>query len=266
MNFLLIATLLLIVPLSAIGSEVEVTIYVDDAYKPFSFEHNGQAKGMYIDVLTAAFSKMKDFKVTMKPVPWNRGKAMMEHGSGFGLAPAFFHGHDWRYLYPYSLPFYTETIIAVCSEGVLEQERPRWPEGYKGLAIGNVAGFDGWGGVEFRSLVKTEQIRYHETLSSDALIIMLVKKRVDCIMMENRAFDYGLNSLKESGKYSDDVHNKLVKTAVIGTDPVYIGYSESAIKTGKYSYEYSFRKALDVIIYQMIKTGEVERIMDAYLE
>ncbi|WP_020406416.1 substrate-binding periplasmic protein [Hahella ganghwensis] len=266
MAFRLIMLMILFSPLLAVAEDIEVTIYVDDAYKPFSYAEDGAAKGMYIDVLKTAFSEMPGFKVKIEPVPWNRGKQMMAQGKGFGLAPAFFHGHDWPYLYPYSLPFYTETIITVCTENVLALPRPRWPEDYRGLAVGNVAGFDGWVGEKFRSLVEEGEIKYYEAQGSEALIQMLLKERHDCIMMENLAFDYEFRRMKKSGVYNEKIHAKLLKGAVIGKDPVYIGYSEPAIQSNKYPFAYRFQKAFDVVIYQMIKASDIERIMEAYRE
>ena len=92
----------------------------------------------------------------------------------------------------------------------------------------------------------------------------VAKARIDCIMMEKRAFDYEIKRLRKLGKYDEKTHFKSLKGAVIGTDPVYIGYSETAINTGKYPYINVFKKEFDVVIYKMIKSGEVEKIMDAY--
>jgi len=56
----------------AYGGPIDVNIYVDDAYKPFSFRgKDGNAQGIYINVLQTAFSRMKNFNVTIEPVPWN---------------------------------------------------------------------------------------------------------------------------------------------------------------------------------------------------
>jgi len=260
----LIVLIMLSLPVSSSGTGHEIVIYVDDAYKPYSYQSNGRAEGIYIDVLRAAFAKMQNFKIKLLPVPWKRGKQLMKLGKGVGLTPAFFHGHDWPYLYPYSLPFYTETIIVVCTERILQQPRPNWPLDYKGLIIGNVAGFDGWGGQEFRELVERGEITYREVGNPSALIGMLAKNRHDCIMMETRAFDYHLSKIQASKDTITNLYSKLKKGALIGTDPVYIGYSETAIKSGHYPQSYAFRKAFDAIIYQMLKSGEVERIMDAY--
>ncbi len=249
------------------GDAVEVTIHTDDAYRPFSFEENGKAKGMYIDILGTAFSRMEGFKVKMQPVPWKRGKAIMKAGEGFGLMPAFYHGHDWPYLYPYSLPFYEETIIAVCVEDVLQSPRNTWPDDYLGLKIGNVAGFDGWGGKEFHALVKQGKIKYEETKGSEEIIRKLGRKWNDCIMMENKAFDYQFKQLKEKGLYDEgEKHAVLKKGAVIGKDPVYIGYSKTAREMGKYPFQLEFMQAFDSEIYKMTKSGEIEKIMNAYAD
>jgi len=264
MNIKWLVLFLLFIPFSASADDIDVTIHVDDAYQPFSFSENGNAKGMYIDVLRVAFSRMKGFNVTMEPVPWNKGKMMMKDGKGFALIPAFFHGRDWVYLYPYSLPFYAETIISVCTEEVLQQPRPNWPADYRGLDIGNLAGFDEWGGVELKASVIKNQIDYHKVKSSDVLIKMIINDRLDCILMENREFDYVFKRILKSGVHGEKAHTELIKGPVVGANPVSIGYSASAIKSGKYPYAHEFQKAFDVIIHQMIESGEIEKIMSAY--
>jgi len=251
-----IALLFTVLPLRAMASSTEVTIYVDNNYYPFSFSKNKQATGMYINVLKAAFSKMKEFHVSIVPIPWKRGKKIMANGEGFALAPAFFHAHDWGYLYPYSLPFYTETIIAACNKSVMSQPRPNWPNDYKGLSIGNVSGFDGWGGLKFRQLVENGDINYSEIKSSKSLIKMLVDQKYDCIMIEDRVFDYTLKQEKKQGN--------LMKSTIIGKDPVYIGYSEKFIQNGRQAKEYEFRKLFDSTIYKMKKSGEIDNILNSY--
>jgi len=264
MKKLLIILFLNIWVFPAFGEKVDVTIYVDDAYKPFSYKgKDGDAKGIYINVLKKAFSRMDGYHVELKPIPWKRGKHIMEAGDGFGLAPAFYHGHDWPYLYPYSLPFYTETVTAVCSEEVLATSRLNWPEDYIGLRIGNVAGYDGWGGVEFRKLVKAGKIKYQEAKGSAENILKLGAGRVQCIMMEDTAFDYAYGKLKLSGKYNERMA-RIRKGAIIGVDPVYIGYSKTARLKGTYPFQFDFMQAFDSEIYKMTKSGEIKKIMSEY--
>lgn len=266
MTIRLLVLFVMLIPINLYAKDIDVTIYVDDSYSPLSYVENGKAKGMYIDVLSAVFRKMEGFNVTMKPVPWKRGKLMMKKGEGFGLAPVFFHGHDWPYLYPYSAPFYNETIITVCDEKALEDYRPQWPEDYQGLTIGNIAGFDGWGGEKFRAMVKDGKIEYMEAHGSEKLIRALLMRACDCIMIEDKSFDVEIARLKRTGIYNEEIHPAYRKGAIVGIDPVYIGFSETAIKNGKYQYEYEFRKQFDSIIYRMVKSGERDRIMESYTD
>jgi len=242
--------------LGAIASSNDINIYVDNNYPPFSFSDKKQAKGMYIDVLNAAFSKMKGFKINIIPIPWKRGKSLMAKGEGFALAPAFFHAHDWEYLYPYSLPFYTETIIVACNANVMTHPRANWPNDYKGLTIGNISGFDGWGGKKFRALVEKSEINYAEIKSSTTLVKMLINKRHDCILIEDKVFQYLVKQ--------ETLTNPIIKGAIIGKDPVYIGYSEKYLQNGKQPNQYEFRKQFDSTIYKMKKSGEIDKIMNAY--
>jgi len=253
--------------LPVLAADSEVTIYVDDAYRPFSYKgENGEAKGMYIDVLHIAFSRMQGFKVTMKPVPWKRGKIMMKNGQGYALAPPYFHGHDWPYLYPYSLRLFTETVIVVCNEKVLNLPRPNWPQDYIGLSFGNVTGYDGWGGKAFHALVKQKKIAYQEAKGTSENIMKLALQRIDCILMENKTFDYELEHLKKRGIYITGKHAKLKKAAIIGDEGVYLGYSKTAIQKKKYPFHAEFSQAFDSEIYKMKKSGEINNIMNSFKE
>jgi polar amino acid transport system substrate-binding protein len=248
---------------NAHADTIQVTILVDDSYRPFSYREDNVAKGFYIEVLKTAFSRIQGYSVTLEPIPWQRGKQMMKDGEEMGLAPAFFHGHDWPYLYPYSLPIYTETIIAVCGADVLNPPRPNWPDDYLGLTIGNVTGFDGWGGDAFHALVKQGKMQLEEAKGSAANILKLAQGRVDCIMMEERAFDYEFAELQSKGMHGQAIR-PISKGAIIGTDPVYVGYSKPAREKGKYPFLFNFMQALDVQLYKMTKSGETITIMDAF--
>ncbi|MDE1464536.1 hypothetical protein [Spartinivicinus poritis] len=248
------------------GEKISVVIHVDDNYKPYSYKLKQQAKGVYIEVLEAAFSNMEDFQVTMVPVAWQRGKQMMEKGQGFGLAPVFFHGHDWPYLYPYSIHFYEEKILVICQQKVLEKKRKFWPDDYTGLHINNVVGFDGWGGSRFREFIKQGKIKYGEVRGIENIILMTGLGRGDCFLAEESSFDVVYAKLIQSKQFYVGVrYVNLVKGAVVGLDPVYIGYSEVAIEQGKYPFYKKFMKSFDIELYKLKKTGVVKKIMQEAL-
>ena len=243
--------------------QIPVTILVDDNYPPYSYQINNKAVGVYIDILSAIFEKMPGYDVKMEPVPWKRGKQVMEMGEGLALAPAFYHGHDWPYLYPYSLPFFEERIIVVCRADILSPPRTKWPADYVGLTITNMPGFDGWGGEQFRELVKEGVIKYQEVHGVENNILMLGKRRADCMLAEERSFDAIFNQMMSLGRYNvkaGERHSPIRKGPTVGVDPVYIGYSEVAIMKGKYPFQYVFRKTFDSQLYQLKKSGALEQI------
>ncbi len=258
-----ILLLLVIFSTEVIAAPIAVTIYVDNAYKPFSYSNQGLTQGIYVDILRQAFAKMPEYDVNILAVPWNRGKNMMRQGKGLGLVPAYFHGHDWPYLYPYSLPLFEETLIAVCQPVLLKQPSPNWPEDYHGLVIGGVTGFDGWGGHEFREKVKQNKITYQEINSGEKLVTMLLKNRFDCIMMEATAYKY--HQRKNPKKFAQLSSNKQPqKATTIGVDWGFLGYSAVALASDEYSYAKDFRKRFDIVIYQMKKSGDIEKILKNY--
>jgi hypothetical protein len=92
-------------------------------------------------------------------------------------------------------------------------------------------------------------------------MIKLVLGRVECIMMEENAFDLEYAALKRSSDYNPDSFHALKKAAFIGEDPVYIGYSRKAIESGKYPFHMAFRQAFDSEVYKMTRSGEIKQIL-----
>lgn len=240
-----------------------ITIVIDDAYEPFSYAFNGEPRGLYVDILQAISQNLPGFDIKLKAVPWERGKMMMKNGKELGLAPAYFHGHDWDYLYPYSIPLMREQVALLCHSDLSQLESKEWPEDFTDLSIGNMRGFDGWGGMEFHKLVADRKIFYRELSSAEQLILMAAKRRLDCILMEEFAFAWNIKNLKNSKQLSNTDPLPLRKVKIVGSDYSYIGYSEVAILSGNFPSQYQFRKAFDSTLYKMQKSGELQRVIEA---
>lgn len=243
------------------AAPINVTIYTDDANRPYSYKEKGEAKGIYVSIIKAVFDKMPDYDVTIKPVPWKRGKKMMEEGDGLGLSTAYFHGHDWPYLYPYSLPYASDILNVYCSKETLKKARPNWPEDYQNLTVGRPSGFGGWGGPKFDEMVNNKTIILKESKGALTQIMKLGAKRVDCIIMENTSFNLELKNAIKSGTFKAD-WEKPVPGAEISRNDIYIGYSKKAIQEGKYPFHLDFRQQFDAIIFQMERSGEVNKILN----
>lgn len=247
------------------NAKIEVVIHVDDSYQPYSYLHEGRVQGLYIDIIEAAFSKLDNYSVKFEPVPWSRGKHLMETGDGFALAPAYFHAHDWPWLYPYTFPLYEETVSVICNSQVSKTDKLQWPEDFVGKTIGSIRGFDGWGGPEFRQMLQKNMFDYHEVDNADLLIMMVASGRNHCILMEKFTFDYHMRNLLRTGQYDPEKSEPLFEAAIAGRDYGYIGFSDAALATDKYPWQKDFQKALDGELYLMKKSGELAKIASDFL-
>lgn len=115
-----------------------------------------------------------------------------------------------------------------------------------------------------REMVRQNKITYEEAKGSTGNILKLLYGRVDCIMIEDKAFDYEYKKIKIEEKIVTEKALGIKKGAIIGKDPVYIGYSKTAMGMGKYPFHLEFMQSFDSEIYKMTKSGEIFRIMDAY--
>ena len=79
--------------------------------------------------------------------------------------------------------------------------------------------------------------------------------------MEETAFKIEYNKLKKEFESSGTHYTPIEIGPITGEDPVYIGYSNPARRSGKYPHMYDFMRAVDNQIYLMQKSGEIDRIM-----
>ena len=88
---------------------IEVTVYADADYPPYSYQEGGKARGIYADIMQKAFSRMSGYRVTIVPVPFKRGLAYLESGKGFALYPPYYWPAERPYIKTYSVPILEET-------------------------------------------------------------------------------------------------------------------------------------------------------------
>jgi len=263
MKHLIIYLLTLIISNNVLASPIKVTIYTDDSLQPYSYLENKELKGTYIKILKTVFDRMPDYDVTVTAVPWKRGKKLMESGKGFGLATAYFHGHDWPYLYPYSLPFASDVLNVYCTDEILKTPRPIWPGDYKNLRIGRPSGFSGWGGPEFDEMVKAKKIKMEESKGSVTQILKLGAGRIDCMIMDQTTYNVEYHKALKDGRFHPK-WKEPVLSVEISRNEVYIGYSKKAIESGDYPFHMDFRQKFDSELFKMIRSGERDKILNAY--
>jgi polar amino acid transport system substrate-binding protein len=251
----------LLLALSASAGEIEVEIYANQDYPPYSYREGGVVKGLYTEILQRVFERMEGYRVKITPLPWKRGLAYIEQGKGFAIYPLYHRPKQRPYIGTYSMPILDERVVLFCTGGVLSHSiRPHWPQDYHGLTIANNAGSI-LGGEAFREAVKAGKIKLQESGGNRSNLMKLGLKRVDCYMNDRLSILYELERLKQEGLYDEGgTHAALVEGATITLEQGFLGIT--ARDGGRFGFKEDFLKQFNTRIYEMRKSGELGRIID----
>lgn len=242
------------------AADIPVTVYADAGYQPYSYAgKDGQADGLYSEIVKLAFSRISGYRIEIKPVPWKRGMAMLKNGTAFALYPPYMNLKEEPFTWPYSLPLLDETVVAVCTREVAAKPRPRWPDDYHGLRIGNNAGFL-VGGDKFIRAVAEGKIRLEEAMDTRANLLKLGFKRIDCYINDRMSILWTQRKLTSEGKL--DAAQRGVEMAVIATEQGFLGFTDR--DEGRFPYKTDFLKQFNAIVYDMKRNGEIERMSKAF--
>ncbi len=258
-----IMVLLLLSRLS-FAQQIEVNIVVNDSHPPYVYTEEGDIKGIYIEVLKRVSKRMDGYTLTMTPAPWKRVKKLIRLGKAFAFVPPYYHGHDWLYVWPYSIPIMDESVVVVCHKDILKTPRPKWPEDYLGLIIANNSGYDGFGGPVFRKHVKEGTITLTEAKTTQQNLLRLVRKRVDCYMVNQISVQWRIKTMLESGDLTEAEKASIVEGVIISTDAVYMGFTDR--DQGRYYFKRDFVQKFNNEIYKMKKSGEIKGIYQEYFK
>ncbi|TWI70326.1 amino acid ABC transporter substrate-binding protein, PAAT family (TC 3.A.1.3.-) [Desulfobotulus alkaliphilus] len=255
---LILSILLTLVVAMAAYAKTPVTIYGDHNYPPYSYAEGGKAKGIYTEILQRAFSRMKDYDVSIELVPWARGLNFIETGSGLALYPPYEHRETRPWMDPYSVPILDETVVIFCTEDSLPKSRTRWPEDYYGLTIGLNLGFK-LGGEQFWQAVEERKIRVEEATGSRPNILKLGANRIDCYMNDRISVLWELDRLKKSGEYKG---KDFVEGSVVSSNQGFLGFTNQ--DKGKFPFKEDFLKKFNAEILKMQASGEIQKIIDSH--
>ena len=241
---------------------IEVTVYADAGYPPYSYVEQGVAVGIYAEILKRAFARMPRYRVTIAPVPWRRGLAFIESGQAFAIFPPYYHPTTRPYMRPYSEPILDEKVVVFCRADVLARPRLRWPEDYLGLVIGSNAGFM-LGGEAFRAAVSAGKIRYEEVGGNEQNIRKLIAGRLDCYVNDRLAVLWEYGRLRRKGGLLGDRPDALQEGAVISREQGFLGFTDK--DSGRFPYKADFIAEFNAIIVKMRTSGEINNIVSQFL-
>ncbi|MCP3927616.1 MAG: amino acid ABC transporter substrate-binding protein, partial [Bacteroidetes bacterium] len=255
-------------------SAQEVTILVEDGhYAPLKFkDKDGKVTGIYPEIVKKAISRMPEYTVKFYEVPWARAKLYLKQGRYFAMLPPYFHAHDWLtddepkrpYIWPYSLPLFTQTDIVVCDAMKLKSPRPNWPEDYQDLSFAMQRG-DGIAGEKFNKMFEQKKIKVYFVLSNLDAIKLVLQGRQDCTVIAKLPFYWLIKEMKENGEYEQLDKVVPLKEKTIRTNEGYLGYTDINAEKN-FPYKKDFNIKFDIEIYKMKKSGEIQEIIKRFIE
>lgn len=241
---------------------IDVTIYADESYPPYSYKENGEAKGIYPAIFSKIFERMPGYKVHIKPVPWKRGLMLLETGQGLALFPPYNRPLERPYI-SVSEPVLTEQVVVFCSEAVMKSRKRQavWPEDFYGLKIGMNAGFS-VGGDKYKKALKDGKILEDQAPSNRSNILKLLLGRIDCYANDRLSILWEIERIKADGVYADN-SVPIVEASVISQEQAYLGYTNR--DDGHYPYKADFSRVLNQVLVEMKKSGEIQKIVEDVL-
>jgi len=275
MKFVMYVFICLITLTSTAFSVQEVTILVDDGdWIPYSYKNkDGNVTGIYPEIVKRAISRMPEYTVKFRGMPWSRVKLQLKEGRSFAMLPPYFHAHDWLtdeepkrpYIWPYSLPLLTQTDIVVCDAAKLEPPRPDWPDDYRNLSFAMQRG-TGNAGVEFDRMVEENKIQLVFARSNLHTLKLLLLGRADCTIISEKPYHWQINEMKKSGEYVRLGKVVPLKESItIRTNEGYLGYSDINDERN-FPFKKDFSIKFDIEIYKMKKKGEIQEIIKSFTE
>jgi polar amino acid transport system substrate-binding protein len=237
-----------------------VTIYVDDAYPPYSYAANGAASGVYPAVLTRIFASMPGYKVDLQPVPWKRGLRLLEQGEGFALAPPYYRPAERPWM-DYSAPIMLESVVVYCNEAVAARTaEPRWPDDYHGLRIGVNTGFL-LGGPAFEAARRGGKLTVEEARGTDENLKKLLLGRIDCYMNDRSAIQHALQRARAEDAYQRMAH--VVETNVVSQENGYLGLTRQHGE--RWPFRADFIRQFNQVLETLRRSGELGQIAEREL-
>lgn len=240
MHKILLSSLFLWFTTGAMAKTV-IPVLTDSSYPPYSYVEKGELKGIYIDIVKQLNATMKDFEIQLTGLGWRDAKSKVKDGEFPALLGAYYHGHDWEYLYPYSQPLLYENVVLACHKERVSEVGLLWPEDFKDKLVSHISGYDGWLHDNVRDKKVTDLVNFIEVPDIDTGWRMVNKKIVDCTLFEKRA----LEALQKQLSDGCDI----IDASQVTHESVHIGFSKHPQVKEQWPKIKAFRKQLDNAIY-----------------
>jgi polar amino acid transport system substrate-binding protein len=244
------------------SSPIDVVILCDAGYPPYSYAEGDEAKGLYTDILRKAFTRMPEYNVQIRPVPWARGLAEVASGRALALYPPYYRpsARPWM---DYSRPILREKVV-VFVRAELARIRPveHFPFGYSGLRIGVNRGFMSIDDQDYQSMLATGALKQSYANDNRTNLARLYHGRIDVYINDRLSVQWELDQMQREGVFAQNDLNWLVEGPWLSGEAGYLGYTR--LNATAYPYKPKFMQRLDKILAELERDGSIERLAKSY--
>ncbi|MDC5704908.1 transporter substrate-binding domain-containing protein [Vibrio europaeus] len=245
---------------STYAAPIPVTIYTDEGVPPYSYQEEGNAVGIYPELVRSIARKMPDFDITIEAVPWDRGLKLLEFGKGFALIPPYYLPKARPFIDPYSEPLMEEEVTVYCHKDIADEidTDSGWPASFFGRRIGINSGYN-IGGEALWVAEKNLDIKIFRGRDTEENLLKLQARRIDCYLHISLSIEWNAKSLNRLGKI--DNLSWLIRVLKVSSQFAYVGYT--AIDD-QFPFKQRFIEEFDVLLIEHQETGQLDEIIRKY--
>jgi len=259
-----LSLLLLLTSAGAEASQVPVTILCDNGYPPYSYSENGQARGIYSDILREAFALMPGYRVEIRPVPWRRGLAELEKGSAFALFPPYHRPVERPYM-DYSRPILEEKVVVFVRANIAKTHRiDDFPAIYKGLRIGFNDGFKLVQDPRYQRMLEQGHVVESYAKDNRSNLLKLSLGRIDAYINDRLSILWELKRLQSQGAISAKTAAELIEGPTLSVEHGYLGFTNR--DNGAFAYKADFIRDLNAALDELERSGAIQQLTKRYTE
>ncbi|MEO4048810.1 transporter substrate-binding domain-containing protein [Pseudomonas sp. CAU 1711] len=239
-----------------------VTILCDNGYPPYSYEENGEAKGLYNDILRAAFAQMPDYQVEIQPVPWRRGLDALAKGRSFALFPPYYRPAERPYM-DYSRPILEERLVVfVRAEVARARSIDIFPEDYVGLRIGINAGFSPVQNPLYHRMLGKGLLTESFAKDNRSNLLKLHRGRIDAYINDRLSILWELGNLQQRGELPGDARELLIEGPTLSVEQGYLGFTNR--NPHDFPYKEDFIRQLNAALDSLEQAGAIQQTVMYY--
>lgn len=244
------------------AAPVPVSILCDEGYPPYSYGENGEARGLYSDILRAAFARMPAYRVSIRPVPWRRGLLLLERGSAFALYPPYLRPQERPWM-DYSRAILEEKLVVFVNPMTASSHAiADFPGAYAGLRIGQNAGFSMIQNPLFQQMLERGQLILEPGKDNRSNLLKLSRGRIDAYINDRLSVLWTWQQLLHSDELKPPAAATLIEGPTLSIEHGYLGFTNR--DQGKFGYKADFIRSLNAALVELEREGAIEQLSAGY--